>query len=305
MRWEILTLVYYAAPLDRVEACIRKAYARKEAHLPDTLLEAIILAIQNGDMTLSDKKGIICEGMANRLLLLDQTFHPDLERLKKIRLAVPIEDEKQKQDREQLNQKKITEVFNAVKANDKNTIPAIAEFGDWAKKTITVINQIDLIYLAIKEMAERGGGLPKVDGQDSGRWYGKLGDQFCYGVIGRELQKNLRSPWIQRLFSVGLSYVFNRIKGVARRIDIDSAAFSSPGAHLSLGDNFYYDIFGKVAGVPRVASSLSHHLENLLRAITAASKLYTASSTRKMQVAPQLSGNVEIDSNPAAKRQRR
>ncbi len=246
LQWKILTLAYYAAPLDQVEACIRKAYAKKEAHLPDTLMQAAIQAIQMGDMTLSDEKGIICEGMANRLILLDQTFYPDTfpERLEKIRSAVPIENEKQKQDREQFNQEIITQVFNAIKKNDNNTIFTIEAFGNWAKET-TVINQIHLIYLATKELAERGSELPKIDEQDLGGWYGTLGNQFCHGVIGRELQKNLRSPWIQQLFSDGIFYIFNRIKAVARYIDTDSSSFCAPpGTSLSLGNNFYYDIYG-------------------------------------------------------------
>src|ERR1700733_5572332 len=59
LKQEILSLAYHAAPLDQVETYIKKAHTRKETHVRDTLVEATIEAIKNGDITLKDEKGCV------------------------------------------------------------------------------------------------------------------------------------------------------------------------------------------------------------------------------------------------------
>lgn len=86
LKEEILSLAYHAAPLNQIEKCIKKAHKKKEKHLCDTLVEATIEAIINGDVTLKDWKGnelknekgeIIAKGMADKLMQLHDELYPE------------------------------------------------------------------------------------------------------------------------------------------------------------------------------------------------------------------------------------
>ncbi|MHB1948964.1 MAG: hypothetical protein ACYCQI_12730 [Gammaproteobacteria bacterium] len=254
LKEEILLLARYAAPLEKVEAYVRKAYENKETHLPETLVQAAIQAIQDGDVNLiDDKDKVIYEGMAERLMKLCKDLYKDrfAECLEKVRQALPIESKAQQEERERLNQDAIQQLFNTLKKNDKDTAEAIKTFKAWAEKT-SVINRIHLIYLALVEMAEKGEELPE------GR-HGAVGDRWCYEVIGGILQREGLSPRMQQVLAVGVYYVFNRYdyphkQELVRAVDFDASVFIGSG-DLEIGVSDFCDVFGRassfVLSIPR------------------------------------------------------
>lgn len=299
---EILMLARYGAPLATVEAYVMEAYTKKEKHLPVTLIKATVQAVRDGDVTLRDDKNVIlCEGMAEKLMalckVLDKT-HPGIfaECMKQARLAAPFEDETQRETRENLNQDAVRQVFDAIQKNDDKTTDAIKTFKEWAGKT-SVINRIHLIFVAREELANRGHELPPVNLKDRGKWYGVLGDQFCYEVIGDALQADL-PPHMKRALAVGLYYIFNRTKELVRVNDPDgvSASFINPADGWLLGLSCFYSEFGPVAGGGRRRGG--EFLQNLLRAITAALRSYYT-PTASTPCEP-VSDNVEIRRSPSA-----
>ena len=142
-------MLNYAAPLDQVEALVRKAHARKEEHLPNTLTQATGQAIRDGDVSLrDDNKVVIYEGMAEKLMWLCEDLYPikaypDIfPTLEQARLAAPLEDKKQIEDKERNYQVKIKEIFDAEnKKNDSNTLSAIQTFKDWTKEISVIMTE--------------------------------------------------------------------------------------------------------------------------------------------------------------------
>ncbi len=244
---EILALAYYAAPLEQVEAYIRKAHAKKESHLSATLVLATIQAIMNLDVTILDAKGeVITEGMANRLMKLHEELLPATfpQSLKQIRLAIPLEDENEKCAREDANVAAVTEVFEALKYNDEKTDPAIEKFVAFAKNS-TQLNRLHLLYVAFDALTRRGEELPTSKTNDPGGWAGALADRFCYEIIGAAIEKDF-SPRMRKILEVGVFYILNRKKEAVRKLDIDGEDFAgTPGAERELGVNSYYDVFWK------------------------------------------------------------
>jgi hypothetical protein len=244
---QILALAYHAAPLDDVEACIKKAHARKEEHLSDTLVQAIKQAIINLDVTIRDERGVeIAEGMAERLMKLHEKLLPDTfpKSLEQARLvAPPLEDEKEKSLRESLNLAATNQVFDAIKKNDEKTAAAIETIKDFARNT-TLLNRIHLLYVAFDVLARRGGELPRIDGESYGGWYGALADRFCFEIIGAALERDLPRR-IQQILEIGLYYILNGTKKADRRLDIDGRGFRGvPGSDRELGVNCYFRPFG-------------------------------------------------------------
>jgi hypothetical protein len=209
LEWKILTSAYYAAPLKDIETLVRTSHAREEKHLPLTLIKATKQAIQDGDVTLRDDKNvIICEGMANKLMMLYNELYPNQYHkcLTEAKRAAPLEDEEKKATRESQNRLKIKQIFDAVKQNDDKTTEAIKTFKDWANST-SVLNRIHLIYVAQQELAARGNELPSVNAKDKGNWNGILGHQFCFKVIGDGIQRSL-PPFMQIILRFGLENLF-------------------------------------------------------------------------------------------------
>jgi hypothetical protein len=243
-KFEILALAHHAAPFSRIEVCSRRAHARKETHLPNTLIEAAIKAIDEGDVTYRREEDVICEGMAEMLMKLYAEFYPQTypEALQKVRHATPREEEKQRSDRERLNREAIKRVFDAYQRNDSNIIGETENFLHWARTT-PVINRVHLIYLARMESTDKGEHLPKVNEGDSGGWYGLLGNQFYYRVIGG-LQLDL-SPRMKQVLIAGIYKFFNRSTIRLRFIDPDSAFFITPqGTNRVVGVSAFYGDFG-------------------------------------------------------------
>ncbi|MEO9205768.1 MAG: hypothetical protein ABI296_08680 [Gammaproteobacteria bacterium] len=210
---QILSLAFYAGPLDKIELCIRDAYAKKEKHLSDTLILATQLAIINLDYTIINRQGTqIDEGMTERLLKLHKELYPDTfpRALEQARLAAPLEEEKEKIERETDNLTALEKVFDAIKKNDENTAEAIQTFrtfvSDTKPESMTNnkynLNLTHLLYAAFNILEKRGGEL-------DGRWYGKLGDKFCVEIIGNILQKEDQlSARVQQILAGGLYDLF-------------------------------------------------------------------------------------------------
>lgn len=255
LQWKILTSAYYAAPLKDVESLIRTSHAREEKHLPLTLIKATQQAIRDGDVTLRDDKNVfICEGMANKLMMLYKELYPNQyhKYLTEAKLAAPIETKEEKTVREDRNKAEIKQVFNAVKQNDDKTTEAIKTFKNWANNT-SVLNRIHLIYLARKELSERGHELPSVNSEDQGSWYGVLCNQFCFEVIGDAIQRGL-PPFMQEILWTGAYNVFNRTACLVREADPDASSFIYPVSFISekeseLGVSALFDEFGVCFGV--------------------------------------------------------
>ncbi len=125
---QIPALVCNAAPLNIVEDCIKKAYARGEKHLEDTLVKARALAIRNLDV---DIRGYVDNnvkdaGMAETITLLGNKLFPHTfyDKL----AANPVlfsETRQQTKDREESNIIAINNVFNTIERNNADVRDAI------------------------------------------------------------------------------------------------------------------------------------------------------------------------------------
>jgi len=251
LKQEILSLAYHAAPLDQIETYIKKAHAGMEKHLPDTLVEATIEAIKNGDVTLKDKKGcvlkdakgnVIAEGMAEKLMDLHDALYPnDMKCIDKVRPKLPpVEDEKDKKAREETNIEVVNQVFDAIRLNDQNTNAAIKNFKEYVGTT-SPLNRIHLLFVSFDVLARRGGDLPRIEGESYGQWWGKLADRFCFEVIGAGIQKDL-PPRIQQLLKTGLYYILNRDSIAHRTLDVGGLSFRGlSGSNRERAVNSYYD----------------------------------------------------------------
>lgn len=269
LKEEILLLAHYAAPLEKVEAYVRKAHEKGEDHLPDTLVQATVKAIQDGDVNLiDDNKNVIYEGMAERLMKLSKDLYENrfAECLEQVRRAIPIESKEQQEERERNNQDAIRRLLNAFKKNDKDTPEEIKAFKAWAKTT-SVINRIHLIYLALVELEEKGGL--------QGDRYGELGTRWCYEVIGGILQRKDLSPRMQQVLAFGVYYVFNHCdylpnkRELGRVVDFDAAIFIGD---REIGVSDYYDELGLDGPGALVTKALSSSDER----ICSVSKLTTS-----------------------------
>ncbi len=100
------------------------------------------------------------------------------------------------------------------------------------------LNLIHLIYCAFDVFARRGGTL-------EGGWYGDLGDQYCFEIIGDAIESEL-PPRIQQILKSSLYHLLNVNRAAPRAVDPSSAIFkchkpSWAATELHLGVNSYYD----------------------------------------------------------------
>jgi hypothetical protein len=241
---EILSLAYYAAPLDDVERYVRAAHAKNEQHLSATLQKATIEAIKNLDVNILDEKEVvIAEGMAERLMKLHKELRPNTHSisLNQIRHAVPFETTEEKKAREDINVAAVKQVFDAFVQPDGKTIAAeIKTFNSFVSPT-TQLNRLHLLFAAFDELIRRGGWLP-------GGWYGARADRFCFEVIGAAIEMDF-SPRMRKILEIGVYYILNRTKNAERQLDIEGAAFIGVrGSDRDLGVNSYFDVFGRRGG---------------------------------------------------------
>lgn len=293
-REEISMLASLAAPFPQIDAVVNKAHARKEKHLPETLMKAALQAIRDGDVSLRDDNNVILyEGMTEKLLQLCNNLYPKLfsETLfpafqEKARCAIPLESKEQKEDKENRYRTKIKDIFKANKNNDSDTLPALEVFKNWAAK-LSVADKILLTWLARVELANEGGTLQKLEEieKDTGSYFGFLGNRFCNEVIWDALQKNL-SPRQQQVLRCGVYHVFNPERGIEliRSIDLDSSSFIH-------NRDFFYDQCGARGGAGRCYASETW-TQKLLQAITSATQVLCHNSDLYTSAIPVLS-NVE------------
>lgn len=258
-REQILARAYYAGSLEPLEACIRGAAGREEAHLQNTLEQAILIAVIGLDRTIRHETtgAVITKGMAETLLDLYAELYPReayLRVLDKVNLASPLETPEDKK-REALNLAAVDTVMTAFIQNDEEKITAAVQtFNEFVANTKTEamtntnrynLNLIHLIYAACHVLASRGGALPRVGTESYGQWDGKLADRFCFEIIGAAIQQKL-PPRVRQFLKPGLYYVLNGSKTAERSIDIDGAEFlGRPGtSELLCGVDSYYDDIG-------------------------------------------------------------
>jgi hypothetical protein len=264
LKKQILALAEYAGPLDQIETYIRKAHAGREAHLQATLMQAITLAVKGLDQTIRDEKGTeLDEGMAERLLTLHAELFPkdQAKALEQARLAAPLEDEKAKKEREEKNVAAIEQLFTAFVQNDKDALPeAINTFKEFVKnmkpKEVTdnryYLNLLHLVFAAFDVLARRGGNLPPIDENDDGSWYGKLGDRFCFEIIGAALEGDMPHR-VRQILRSGVYYLLSGSKKAERVLDVSGVLFRGDGSNYSLGRDSYYDDIGGGPSTCRLA----------------------------------------------------
>ena len=313
-REKILACARYAGPLEQLETDIRKAHARGETHLQNTLEQAIPIAVICLDQTIRTENGTeIDRGAAETLLDLYAELYPReayLRVLDKAKLAAPLETPEDNA-RESLNLAALDTVFTAFIQNDEaKTTAAIKTFKEFVRNTKPEVminnryhlNLIHLIYGAFNVLANRGGALPRVGTEEYGQRYGKLANQFCFEIIGAAIEKELPSR-ARQLVRVGLYYLFTGTQRAARVLDVDGLAFLGvPGSGASvLGVDSYYDRYGVHGRVRQVFPTFAvdaDDFQNLLRAITSASKIYYTAGTHSL-IAP-VCDNGEVRRSPAA-----
>jgi hypothetical protein len=277
LKQEILSLAYHAAPLDQVETYIKKAHAKRETHLPDTLVEAAAKAIKNGDVTLKDEKGnvlkdaegnVIAEGMAEKLMQLHDELYPkEMKCINKVKPKLPVENEKDKKDREGTNIAAVNQVFDAIRLNNQDTDAAIKNFKEYADTT-SPLNRIHLQFVSFDVLAKRGGDLPRIEGESYGEWWGILADRFCCEAIGAGIQKDL-PPRIQQLLKTGAYSILNRERIAHRTLDVGELSFrGAPGSNRELGVYSFYGggVLGgggrRLAADARVFKTYYEHLHS-------------------------------------------
>ena len=305
---KILFLAEYAGPLDKFDYLARKlikneldkgAKDAKEHVLltkkltigkcQGTLIQCLVI---NMDQTIRDAKGVeLDEGMAERFIkIIEELLPKKLEKVKEqARMAAPPEDEKAKLKRESNNSAEANRLFDAFIQGDQNVIKhAIERFKAFVKsieinsmndKGYLINNQycVNLIHLigeCIDVLANRGGELTPINAQDQGRWYGKKADRFCFEIIGAFLQlEQWLPPRLKQILRLedGLYSLFNEGKKPDRTsLDVSGDFFRGVGTNYLLGANSYYSDFGLFCGGRRRRDTF----QNLLQAITAASRLY-------------------------------
>lgn len=122
-------------------------------------------------------------------------------------------------------------------------------------------------------LARRGTDLP-------GEHYGKKGDFLVWSIIGDFLESLDKIPPCVRqilLLESGLYSLFRENKKPDRDVfDVSGDIFRGVGTNHRLGENSYYDDYG-VSGARRASGG--RRFQNLLQAITAASRLYAPAAT--------------------------
>jgi hypothetical protein len=260
LKQQILALAIYAAPLDQIEAFVRKAHANKETRLQNTLEQAILIAVIGLDRTITNivKKTVLIQGMAETLLSLYAELYPRedyLRILDKANLASPPYTPEDKK-REDSNRAALDAVMRAFRKNDEaNIIAAITAYRNFLAATETEIkadtnrynvNIIHHVQAAFGKLCNDGRGLPKVGTEPSGGHDGALADKFCINVIGGEIQRKL-PPRVQQLAKRGLKCVLDGFRSDERVIDIDASEFLGNPADTNdiLGGKFYYGDDGR------------------------------------------------------------
>lgn len=255
---EILYLVDHAGPLDTIESYIRKAHARKESHLPDTLLEATSRAIKNLDHNIQTEHtkeltttrldghqetklittfGII-EGLAEKLLNLHAELFPSTyaEALTRARLAAPIEEEKIQSLREKENFEVIKKIYNAFITGENIRaatahLQQVLQFED----NRHALNVINLMICCLRILAENGIRLPLLpeekaqltkgksqvanEEQRFDGLYGKHARDFCIHIFG--LIETFLPHRIRQIIKTGISVALKGLALPNRRLDLD------------------------------------------------------------------------------------
>jgi len=207
------------------------------------------------------------------------------------RHAAPLEDEKDKKAREDANFAAMNQLFDAYVQNDQTILPAaIRIFNEFVRRTkpkvITdrryYLNLMHLVFVAFEVLRIRGGELPRIEGESYGQWFGKLADRWCFAIVAAAIQSDL--PHRQKqILSSGVHYLFNNNKKAARVLDVSGALFSGAGTDYLFGVNsYYYDIGGYASRRTDRAwrrAPCAASFQNLLRAITSASKIYYSAAT--------------------------
>jgi hypothetical protein len=226
--------------------------------------------------------------------------------------------------RESVNRAVIKQVFDVFITGDKTKInDAIEKFKQFDEKNklystneqgnfinnLCNINQLHLISMAFREFGQRGGALP-------GGWYGEIADDFCIKIIGglqcglpARIRQTLHYDFKDRygyIATHGLYHVLDENEKASRGIDRSGERYlGAHGSNRVLGVDVFYDIFGWRGDSTGLAGLAAVLFQNLLRAITSASKLYYTAIPVCESHAALVLGNVETSSSPATKRQRR
>ncbi|MHB1948097.1 MAG: hypothetical protein ACYCQI_08295 [Gammaproteobacteria bacterium] len=284
---QIATLASRAAPLELVESYVRKSYARKEKHLASTLMQAIIKAIKDGDVTLRKSDGSEVnkgEGMADRLIKLYKELFPDtfmqcLNQVKETARCLVDEKEIAARDAHLIV---VNQVFSAIIKNDANTAEAIKNFKDFAKET-TILNRLHLLSVAFSVLGKRLEEIPLKEGEmPTHPHFRMLAHRYCYEVIGSALEMDLPAR-IRQLVKIGVFYLFNWSQPAERQLDFKELFLNDrrwTHVHHKLGKNCFYADTG-VTEVPPPAWSCNNSyalFQDLLRAISSALKFYTNSA---------------------------
>ncbi len=267
---EIFDLAFNAAPLEEVKSSIKKAYARGENHLLNTLVEARNAAIKGLDVNINIAQGYVLPGMAETITNLGNKLYgvKFQERLEQTTPALTIESEKQKQEREDTNVAAIHQVFDAIKQNNENTSKAIEEFKEFVKgRDINPLNRLHLLYVAFDILRKRGGELPVVEDCDSGQWRGTLAEKFGNMVVGDAIEKGV-TPRIRQLL-MGHIDVYSLCHSNRFNYCNDFAFFHAGDPTRKLGKNFYYSDKGSYGWLhaSHMPTTVNNFL-NLLQEIT-------------------------------------
>jgi hypothetical protein len=271
----VLKHVFYAGPLDQLETYIIKnpEILLKTFNINDMQGTLVELAVIGLDQTIKSNDGtVVGEGVKEKLLQL----HEELEKQKKLQpgshaialekanCASLHETAEEKAIRETNNVAALEQLFDAFVGNPNDTqeikagkiTTAITTFKAFLKslkqqmmtngimKTNQYhLNLIHLIASAFDVLGRRGGSL-------EGKWYGALGDRFCFEVIGGAIQSEL-PPRARQLIKQKLYSLFNENRQVIRDLDVNGAlfkSFTSAFAKFSLGVSLFYDDFGAGRG---------------------------------------------------------
>ncbi len=211
--------------------------------------------------------------------------------------------------RESLNRGVIKQFVNAFTQLDEAIIQqAIESLDQFDQKThaystneygylinnLLYLNRIHLISELFGELYQRRNELP-------GGYYGKNADDCCIkgaGMFQRRLPAHIRNTLSS---DGGLYGVLENNKKIQRRTQVAGENYLGVvGSDCQLGVNYFYDIFGPGGPARRATGSGRTWFQNLLRAITTASKLYATNPACTMQAPPQLFVNVETRSSAIA-----
>lgn len=258
---QILGLVCNAAPLDIVEDCIKKAYARGEKHLQDTLVKARALAIRNLDVDIRGyvDNNIKDAGMAETITLLGKKLFPHTfyEKL----AANPVlfsENKQQTKNREKASIDAVNKVFDAIKRNDAHTNDAINIFKEFVRNNDSnPLNRLHLFHAAFdvffKKVWRLPSKLPSTHAPDKGE-YEKLANQFHLKIIEDILEQDL-PPRIQQIIKAGANEAFNGYHSKKAKREMDSKDIQFNNSEVWSAAEFFKDYYETLKQHPTILSA--------------------------------------------------